>query len=71
MTDSERIAQLEKVADQHTAQLNEIGVDVKSLLATRSFTRGVWRAAVVTATMVSGLVTIVFEMLRYFKSGSH
>jgi hypothetical protein len=42
-------------------KVDDIAKDVKSLLASRSFTRGVWQSVVVTATAVSALVGLVLH----------
>jgi hypothetical protein len=51
--------------DAVTVALQGIAADVKSLLETRSFTRGVWRAAVIAATVVSTAATLVIEVVKW------
>ena len=71
MTNSERIALLEAarveqgmVLKQHSLLLEKIDKNVTSLLASRSYIRGAWKAIVVTATAVSGIVTFVLGWLK-------
>jgi hypothetical protein len=51
--------------DAVTTTLQVIAADVKSLLDTRSFTRGVWRAAVIAATVVSTAATVLIEVVKW------
>jgi hypothetical protein len=44
--------------------LEEIRADVKSLLASRSYVRGAWKAVVTTAAVVSTVVSLLFAWLR-------
>lgn len=46
------------------ASLGRIEGHVESLLHSRSFSRGAWRAIVVVATTISALVTLVVTWLR-------
>lgn len=50
----ERVAKVEAVQTEHGKKLDEIGKDVKSLLATRSEARGSWKALVAAATAAAG-----------------
>jgi hypothetical protein len=54
--------------DAVTKALEKIDKNVESLIASRSFTRGVWRAAVVAGSVVSGTVAVVFEILKWWKT---
>ena len=50
--------------DKVTTTLTEISTDVKSLLQTRSFTRGVWRAAFTGGGIVAFATTVGFEIIK-------
>ena len=45
-------------------KLDALSTDVKSLLETRSFTRGMWRAVVVVTTLISGLVSMFIAYIN-------
>jgi predicted component of type VI protein secretion system len=60
LMDDERFKQL-------TVLVESIAVDVKSLLATRSFTRGVMRTAAVTSTAFSTIIGLLFGAFKLWK----
>jgi predicted component of type VI protein secretion system len=53
--------------EQVTALVESIANDVKSLLDTRSFTRGAWKAITVISLSVSTAVGLVFTFFAYLK----
>lgn len=57
--DTERFDKLTTLITSMVSAQSELHKDVKSLLATRSFTRGVWWAVVTVSTAVSGLVGVL------------
>jgi hypothetical protein len=65
MTDSERIARLEVIAEQHGLLLDKIDKNVESLLASRSYVRGAWKAIIVVATVVSAAVSIFIAWIKH------
>ena len=56
----ENLRRLKNVEDK----VDEVGRDVKSLLESRSFSRGIWRTATIIATVVSGVISVVIAVLR-------
>jgi hypothetical protein len=58
--DDERFAAL-------TALVTSVANDVKSLLDSRSFTRGVWKAASVAGGSVGGAVAITTLIISYLR----
>jgi len=50
--------------EENTTKLDKIGKDVESLLATRSFTRGIWRAAVVGGTVAGSVISLIIAWLK-------
>lgn len=60
----ERLTTVEQKQDASDAKLDEISKDVKSLLESRSFTRGVVKMAMVVAGIVSAAVSVLVTFLR-------
>lgn len=54
---------LEKRLDNLEAKVDSIAVDVRSLLETRSFAQGVWKAVVTIAAIVSATVSGIIAWL--------
>jgi hypothetical protein len=52
---------------QLTVLVTGVAADVKSLLETRSFTRGVVKTAAVVSALVSAVVGFIFTLLNYLK----
>mgnify|MGYP001575518201 CR=1 FL=1 len=50
--------------DYLTSAVHEVRADVKSLLATRAFTRGMIRMAMVLAGAVSAAVSVLVAVIR-------
>lgn len=50
--------------DEMSTKLDNIGKDVKSLLESRTFTRGMAKMAMITAGGISALVSLVIAYLR-------
>lgn len=59
MTDSERIARLEVLAEQHDSKLDAIAIDVRALLETKWAMRG----ALTTIAAIGGGVSAVVSIL--------
>ena len=59
----QRVASIETTQAHHSTKLNEIHRDVKSLLASRSYTRGAWKAVLVAAGAVSAVVSLIVAYL--------
>lgn len=49
--------------DTQDTKLAEIQTDLRSLLATRSFTRGIWKAVTIIAIVVSTLASLAVSYL--------
>ena len=47
-----------------TQLVESVATDTKSLLASRSFVRGAWKAVVVTAATTSGVITLLLTYLK-------
>jgi hypothetical protein len=47
-------------------RLTEIGADVKSLLQSRSYIRGAWKAVAVVSGATATVVSIVIAILKHF-----
>jgi hypothetical protein len=60
----ERLTKLEQNQEQTNVKLDGISLDVKSLLESRSFTRGVLRTATAVSTVVSVIIGLVVAYLR-------
>lgn len=66
--DTERFDRLATTLEAMVKNQESIAADVKSLLQSRSFTRGVWRAAATVGAIVSVLVTVSIEVVKWFRS---
>lgn len=49
---------------ENTQTLHEIRADVKSLLDSRSFARGIWRAAAIAGAIAGACITFVITLIR-------
>ena len=50
--------------DQQDEKLNSLNTSVASLLQSRSFMRGVWKAASVVGAIAATVVTVLIEFLK-------
>lgn len=50
--------------EENKQTLAIIAADVKSLLESRSYSRGIWKTVTVIATVVSGSISIVIAIMR-------
>lgn len=60
-----RVARLEEIVSNQTHLLGEIAKDVKSLLDSRSYMRGVVRTVIYTATLVSTGISLFIAWLKH------
>jgi hypothetical protein len=60
------IEQFASELQQLRRDVSEIAADVKSLLATRSFTRGVWRAVGVIGGLAGAIAALAVSVAQHF-----
>jgi hypothetical protein len=60
----ERHAENRRRFDIIDANIASLSTDVKSLLDTRSFSRGIWRTVTIVAAIISAAVSVVMAWVR-------